>query len=170
MRKYRYWEIGNEKNLLDAIDNSEYTELYENAELASKFGGQLLSVKHPAEKEEEPPHEEPQEKPHEEPKQKRIFSIKTTNGTFEHEVTSYGDLFYAIKAKFPKMKDEVIKKIIANPANYRIVESRMNTKSIIREVIDEFMRNEFRGGNNMEDDITIDPNMNLGLKSPLEAE
>jgi hypothetical protein len=46
----------------------------------------------------------------------------------------------------------------------------MNIKSIINEVIDEFMRNEFRGANNMEDDVVISPDMNLGLHSPLETE
>jgi hypothetical protein len=49
-------------------------------------------------------------------------------------------------------------------------EGKMNTSSIIKEVVDEFMRNEFRGANNMEDDVIIDPNMNLGLHSPLEVE
>lgn len=159
MRTYKYWDISDKKDILDAINNSDYKELYENAELASQMGwGQSLTTKH-------------QEKPsQEQTQQRRIFSIKTSSGVFEHDATYYGELFYAIKAKFPNMKDDVIKKIMENPANYRIAEGKMNTSSIIKEVVDEFMRNEFRGANNMEDDVIIDPNMNLGLHSPLEVE
>jgi hypothetical protein len=32
------------------------------------------------------------------------------------------------------------------------------------------MQNEFRGANNMEDSVGINPDMNLGLQSPLETE
>ena len=60
---------------------------------------------------------------------------------------------------------------MGNRANFKkIEENTMSRKDIIKEVIDEFMRNEFRGANNMEDDITINPDMNLGLQSPLETE
>ena len=59
---------------------------------------------------------------------------------------------------------------VNNPNNYRMVESRMNTKSIIKEVIDEFMKNEFRGANNMNNAVEITPDMNLGLESPLEMD
>jgi hypothetical protein len=60
---------------------------------------------------------------------------------------------------------------MGNKANFKkIEENTMSRKDIIKEVIDEFMRNEFRGANNMEDDITINPDMNLGLQSPLETE
>ena len=45
-----------------------------------------------------------------------------------------------------------------------MVESRMNTKSIIREVIEEFMNNEV----NSDDSVKITPDMNLGEFSPLE--
>ena len=68
------------------------------------------------------------------------------------------------------MGDEALEKIIRNPANYRMVENRRNIKTIIKEVIDEFMQNEFRGANNMGDSVEINPNMNLGLQSPLEDE
>jgi hypothetical protein len=69
------------------------------------------------------------------------------------------------------MSYETISQLMGNRANFKkIEENNMNTKSILEEVIDEFMRNEFKGANNMEDDITINPDMNLGLQSPLETE
>lgn len=46
----------------------------------------------------------------------------------------------------------------------------MDAKQIIKEVINEFMQNEFRGAKNMNDDIEITPDMNLGLQSPFEVE
>jgi len=101
---------------------------------------------------------------------KRIFSIKTNNGTFEYDGTVYYSLKKALKERFPFMGDEALEKIIRNPANYRMVENRRNIKTIIKEVIDEFMQNEFRGANNMGDSVEINPNMNLGLQSPLEDE
>jgi hypothetical protein len=44
------------------------------------------------------------------------------------------------------------------------MENRKNTRNIIREVIKEFIETE-----NGEDSISISPNMNLGLKSPIET-
>lgn len=56
--------------------------------------------------------------------------------------------------------DKVMTQELINP---NIKENQYNTKQIIREVIDEFMKN------NAEDDvIDITPNMNLGLTSPFE--
>lgn len=103
----------------------------------------------------------------EEPRQPRqIFSIKTSNGVFECEFNGdYEVLKNNIKAKFPKMRDEVIDKIMNNKANFRVMESKRNIKSIIREVIEEFMDKDM--GN---DEITFSPDMNLGLRSPLEME
>jgi hypothetical protein len=101
---------------------------------------------------------------------KMIFSIKTSTGVFETEVTTPNDLKRKLRERFPKLSDEAIEKLFNNNANYRMVENRTNVKAIIKEVIDEFMQNEFRGANNMEDSIEINPNMNLGLQSPLEHE
>lgn len=59
-----------------------------------------------------------------------------------------------------KLIDEVMTQELENP---NLIENKYNTKKIIREVIDEFMRN------NAEDDvIDITPDMNLGLASPFE--
>lgn len=101
-------------------------------------------------------------------KPKRMFSIKTSNGVFEYDGTNYYSLLKAIKEKFPKMSDDAIQKIMNNPNNYRMEESKMNIKTIVESVIDEFMQNEFRGANNMDDSVEITPEMNLGEFSPLE--
>jgi predicted SprT family Zn-dependent metalloprotease len=102
---------------------------------------------------------------------KIIFSIKTNNGVFETECNSFMELRNKLQERFPKMSYDAITKIMNNKANFKkMEENKMNANSIIKEVVDEFMRNEFRGANNMEDDVTIDPNMNLGLHSPLEVE
>ena len=100
-----------------------------------------------------------------EPKERRrIFSIKTNNGVFECDGNNYSTLFKTLRERFPKMSDETIGKIINNPSNYKVMENRKNTRNIIREVIEEFIETE-NGGDN----INISPNMNLGLKSPLET-
>lgn len=109
------------------------------------------------------PKEEPkvEEKP-EVKTPKRTFSIKTSNGVFEYDGTAYFALVKALKERFPKMSDEAIKKIVNNPANYRIEENRFMKKNIIKEVIDEFMNKEFGG---KDDSIEINPEMNLGIES-----
>lgn len=110
--------------------------------------------------ESEEPDEEPVDVPHE---PKKIFTIKANSGTFECEAD--GNLINSIKERFPKMSDETINKIINNPANYKIVESKRGTKDIVKEVIDEFIANEVAG---KDDSISITPDMNLGQYSPLE--
>lgn len=107
--------------------------------------------------------EEPVDVPHE---PKKIFTIKTNSGTFECEAD--GNLINSIKERFPKMSDETINKIINNPANYRIVESKKCTKDIVKEVIDEFITNEVVGMND-NDCVSITPYMNLGTFSPLQV-
>lgn len=98
-----------------------------------------------------------------------VFSIKTTNGkTFEYKYKSFGDLKRAVKAKFPNMSDETIEKILANPANYKVMESRKSIKQIINEVIDEVIAMETKTMNQDNDFIDINPKMNLGQYSPLE--
>lgn len=96
---------------------------------------------------------------------RRIFSIKTSNGTFEHDGSSFHSLQKALRERFPKMNDEIINKIINNPGNYRMEENRKNIKTVIREVVEDFVSNNGEGG-----DIDINPDMNLGLQSPLETE
>jgi hypothetical protein len=57
-------------------------------------------------------------------------------------------------------------KLMNNRANFKkLEENKMNAKSIIKEVIEEFMNDEM--GN---DSVAINPDMNLGLQSPLEGE
>ena len=49
----------------------------------------------------------------------KIFSIKTSNGLYETEFEDKEDLFIKLKERFPFTKDDVIKKIINNEANYK---------------------------------------------------
>lgn len=96
---------------------------------------------------------------------RRIFSIKTSNGTFECDANNYSTLFKSVKERFPNMNDETIQKIINNPNNYRMEESKHNIKNIVESVLNEFMKKEFKE----DESIEINPNMNLGLYSPLET-
>ena len=147
MRTWRYWSI-EEKPWVDEFKNM--------------LQGQNDEV-NGIENSQQPTHQE-------QPKQtRRVFSIKTTNGTFECDGDNYHSLKKALKERFPKMNDESIDKIINNPNNYRMEENTKKIKTIIREVIEELMRNEFRGANN-NDVIEITPDMNLGLHSPFETE
>ena len=93
---------------------------------------------------------------------KRIFSIKTNNGTFKTEVASESDLFNKLRERFPKMSDETIKKIMSNQANYQMTENKRKSLSdIIREAIEEAIGNDGT--------VDIDRNINLVLRSPLEG-
>ena len=146
MRTWRYWSLE---------DKPWINEL---KEMLPETSGEILGVRRPA----------AQQVPiQQQPKQpKRIFTIKTSNGTFEHDGEEYYSLLKALKERFPRTSEEAIKKLINNPNNYKIIEDKMNTKSILRGVIEEFMANKTQN----DDSIEISPNMNLGLKSPFEAE
>lgn len=97
---------------------------------------------------------------------KMIFSIKTSNGVFETECNSFVELRNKLQQRFPNMSYETISKLMGNRNNFKkLEENNMNTKKIIKEVIEEFMENEFGG-----DSIEITPNMNLGEYSPLETQ
>ena len=144
MRTWRYWSL-EEKPWLGEL----------KAMLPETSGG-TLGVAIPA----------AQQVPNQQPK--KMFSIKTSNGRFEFDATSYTALLNALKERFPFTSEESIIKLINNPANYRMVENKENIKSIVESVIQEFMRNEFRGANNMDDSVEITPDMNLGEFSPLE--
>ena len=98
-----------------------------------------------------------------------IFSIKTSNGIFETECSSFFELRLKLQQRFPNMSYDTITKLIKNKSNYKkIEENKMNTKSIIKEVIQEFIQNEFGGENDENGSIEITPNMNLGEFAPLE--
>ena len=159
MRSYRYWNITKNSNLINAIDNSEGKELYE----APDMGGEMITTKRPTQKLSVNPTQQAPASP------KIIFSIKTSNGVFETQCNSFSELRVQLQNRFPKMSYETISKLIGNRANFKkLEENKMDTKTIIESVIDEFMENEFRGANN--DVCTIDPNMDLSEFSPLEGE
>lgn len=148
LRTWRYWPLEG-KPWLDELKS-----------MLPETSGEMLGAKRPQ-----------VQRPMQPQQPKIIFSIKTNNGVFETECNSFMELRNKLQERFPKMSYDAITKIMNNKANFKkMEESKMNTSSIIKEVVDEFMRNEFRGANNMEDDVTIDPNMNLGLHSPLEVE
>ena len=147
-RTWRYWNIEN-KPWIGELKN-----------LLPETSGEILGVKRP----------QPQV-PQQPQQPKMIFSIKTSNGVFEVGCSSFIELRNKLQQRFPNMSYETISKLMGNKANFKkIEENKMDTKSLIKEVIEEFMQNEFRGANNMEDDIIINPDMNLGLQSPLETE
>lgn len=141
MRTWRYWNIENKPWI---------KELKEMLNISNNNAEDNKS-------------EEPEQK-----KEKKIFSIKTTSGKFECDAESYFYVFKKIKERFPNMSDDTADKIISNPSNYRIVESKREMKDIIKEVIDEFIENEGNIKNIDNDSIEITPNMNLGLYSPLQ--
>lgn len=148
MRTWRYWSL------------EDKPWLGELKSMLPETSGEMLGVKRP----------QPQV-PQQPQQPKMIFSIKTSNGVFEVGCSSFIELRNKLQQRFPNMSYETISKLMGNRANFKkIEENTMSRKDIIKEVIDEFMRNEFRGANNMEDDITINPDMNLGLQSPLETE
>lgn len=148
MRTWRYWSL-EDKPWIDELK-----------QMLPEMSGQVLGAKRPT--------EQPQIQNN---NPKMIFSIKTNNGVFETECSSFAELRIKLQQRFPNMSYENISKLMGNRANFKqMVENRRNVKSIIKEVIDEFMQNEFRGANNMEDSVEINPNMNLGLQSPLENE
>jgi hypothetical protein len=101
---------------------------------------------------------EKEEKNKKEPK--KIFRIKTNNGVFEYDAESYDSLLKALKERFPKISEENLKKIINNPANYRMEENKYNFKSIVESVLSEIEAND--------EPIEITPDMNLGIMSPME--
>ena len=146
MRTWRYW----------SLEDKPWINEFKN--MLPETSGQVLGVKRP---------QQPQVQQQEPKQPTRIFSIRTSTGTFEHDGSSYFGLKKALRERFPKMSDDALEKIIQNPANYRMEENRINVKTIIEGVIDEFMENEFRGANN-NDSVEITPDMNLGKYSPLE--
>ena len=145
MRTWRYWSLEG-KPWLEELKG-----------MLPEVSGETLGVRRPA-AQQVPPQQQPRHP-------KRIFSIKTSNGVFEHDGENYYSLLTALKERFPRTSEEGILKLINNPANYRMVENMINAKSIIKEVIEEFMNTEMG-----DDSVAINPDMNLGLQSPLEGE
>ena len=145
-RTWRYWNVGN-TDWIKTIDNYDI-KVYNNPNMnfiKNTYGDKSnIGVEAPKRR------------------SKRIFSIKTNNGTFKTEVASESDLFNKLRERFPKMSDETIKKIMSNQANYQMTENKRKSLSdIIREAIEEAIGNDGT--------VDIDSNMNLWLHSPLEG-
>lgn len=142
-RGWAYWDITG-KDWLNSLD--EY-----NVEI---YDGEVNG------KEETPAEPQKQDTPQ---TPKKIFSVKTNKGVIEIPFDGvYYAMFKKLKERLPNLSDDALRKLITNPKNYRVVsESRFRTKDVIREVIEEFISND-------DDSISIDPNENLGLRSPME--
>lgn len=160
MKSWRYWHVGDKWWARAAYKDLEGDLLYNDWSESQTLNNQTERTQ-----QQTPQEQQPTNQP------KRIFSIKTSKGNFEFDASNESELRRALKERFPYVSDEIITKIMNNPSNYKIVENKTNIKQIIESVINEFMRNEFRGANNNEEDmVEITPNMNLGLHSPLENE
>jgi len=97
---------------------------------------------------------------------KELFCIKTSNGVVEIPFNSKEQLVSKLKERFPKMSEETIEKIINNKANYKIMENKRNFINMIVETV----MNEIKSNKKSNDVVELNPNMNLGLQSPLETE
>lgn len=146
MRTWRYWNIEG-KPWLDELKNMLFG-FENNAESETDVD------KSESEEEVEP---------------SKIFTIKTSTGTFECNADSKEQLIIAIKQRFPKMSDETVEKVINNPANYKEAASGVREeRNILKEILDEFLENEGLKNNGIEDSVEITPDMNLGMFSPLQ--
>jgi len=97
---------------------------------------------------------------------RRLFSVRTLNGVFECDATTYASLVKAIKKRFPQITDDSLNKLINNPMNYRMEESKVNIKKIVESVINNFIKEDIKS----DDMIEINQDENLGLFSPLEID
>lgn len=144
MRTWRYWNIEG-KPWLDELKNM------------------LFGFENNAETDVDEPESEEEVEP------SKIFTIKTSTGTFECNADSKEQLIIAIKQRFPKMSDETVEKVINNPANYKEAASGVREeRNILKEILDEFLENEGLKNNGIEDSVEITPDMNLGMFSPLQ--
>ena len=144
MRTWRHWEL-KDKPWLEELKG-----------MLPEMSGQVLGVKRPQQQVQQVQNNSP----------KMIFSIKTSNGVFEAECNSYVELRTKLQQRFPNMNYETINKLMGNRANFKkIEENKMDSKKIIKEVIEEYFESEFGG-----DTIEITPDMDLGKYSPLEIE
>jgi predicted SprT family Zn-dependent metalloprotease len=140
-RTWRYWPIKDTDWIVNLFENSEHDVLYDNT-------GTPMTTTRPV------VNDGP----------KLMFSINTNNGPFQVEFKGKDQLAKILKNKFPFMSDETLRRIIDNNSNYKMSESKKNINDIITETINKFLDEE------IGDSIEINPEMNLGLESPLEME
>lgn len=145
------WRISPGQWLVDALYDSKYEEIYCSNEI-DLDGNETPNVNaDESHKAVQPP--------------KMVFSLRTTKGVFETGFSSFDELRMKLRERFPNMSYETIERIMSNKNNFRkIEEAHSITNRIISEVINEFLEDEFGEG----DSILINPDMNLGLMSPLE--
>ena len=142
IRNYGYWSL-KDKDWVKDLDNFKQ-KTYWNPE----YEGQQ--------------DENPVEK-----KDTLMFTIKTSSGVFETLFKDKNDLIDKLRQRFPNMPYNVIEKIIMNDNNYKIVKKKKkHISNIINEVINDYVNDEVLPKEN--EGIKLTPNMNLGLKSPIE--
>lgn len=118
-RTWRYWGLGNSVvNELNQFGDDKWKILY------SAEGVTM-------------PKSQPQEKT-------RKFRLKTSSGEIVMTFENDDDLFSQIKARFPNMKDEVIRKLMANESNYIMENTRIKTNMIIENVIKKYINKKKR--------------------------
>lgn len=142
IRNYGYWSL-KDKDWVKDLDNFKQ-KTYWNPEYEGQQEG------NPVEK-----------------KDTLMFTIKTSSGVFETLFKDKNDLIDKLRQRFPNIPYNVIEKIIMNDSNYKIVkESKKHISNIINEVINDYVNDEVFPKEN--EGIKLTPNMNLGLKSPIE--
>ena len=148
MRAYRYWNV-EDKPWINTLASYDYQTIYANGSESN------VKVDKPSDKLNIP-----------KVSKKLMFKLSLANGdTFEVEVPpSYFSLKKMVKERFPNIKDDIIDKVLNNPKNYyeKMNESK-DIKAIVENVVNNFLQEEFE-----DRYISIDPEMNLGLESPLE--
>lgn len=103
-RGWTYWDVTG-KGWLNELDNYDI-EVYENGEKV----------------ESENPVEQSNPEPPKEPEPIKIFTIKTNKGVVEIPMEpSMKQMFDKVKNRLPNLSDDVIMKLINNPANYKVV-------------------------------------------------
>lgn len=141
-RTWRWWEINPDTiKLISSFGENIWTTLWSKEENTSK--------------------------PKEENVNKQKFRVKTTSGDVTIDFSDENELFDKIKKMFPKLKDEVIRKLMDNKANY-ITENNKSTtdiiiENIIKNLIKEKSNEEFIDDEN-DDSIPLSPFVNYGVE------
>jgi hypothetical protein len=144
MRTYRYWTINvNKLGGPDFIEMYNYKTIYPKNNQNNNFT--------------------------EKPKERRIFQMKCTSGIVQLDASDETTLFNKLKERFPKMSDEVIRKVMNNEHNYKtITENKQLMQRIVEKVMNKITNDDTYNEDDNEDFGIINSNMNLGEMSPFE--
>lgn len=152
-RTYRFWTITNKPWAKD-IEQYDHEVLYDISNSSTPKTRESKSIEQP--------------KQNSQGFLKQYFVLKLTNGgEFKIPVTSLPTMIEKIKERFPNFSDETITKLLNNETNFKMIQEHKvkSLKQIVTEALNEFVNKTKQSD---DDAITIDPNQNLGLASPLE--